>query len=486
MGSAFKKEPLVAGAVDEARAAEPPKLAERSRQPDPEKTVNFRESPIPVTAEPGCAEHVQKALDCPKFKMWYQRAEKDKHFEVETIHFQSIDMFGPKVGFLKFKLTVKAGGKGLEDKGKLNEVCQDLWVTMKPESVDASDTKELVLKQVPNNRTYKGLEYENQGIWKKPFFFVQMADTQFGMLGGGRRGLEEEEAMCNVAVDHINRLKPAFAIVCGDMTNSYPENSSTPLYLQHAEKDAFKRVFSRVDESIPLLCVCGNHDIGDRPNSKTLNIYKKRWGDDYYSFWFGGVKFLVINTQVYKALEKEPYAEDLLRMRKAQDEWLEKELKATEEENPAHLVILSHIPPYIEAPDEEDGYFNLKSTTRQELVTKCKAKGASKWLCGHYHRNSCACDADGKFEVVVTGAVGCNFKTRPGSNRKARLGLAGEGQMFFTPEMSGFRIVKIRQDSIDHQFYCLSDMPANVDASAPRWEESSDSVSNKVLRKWRM
>merc|ERR1719265_657397 len=54
-----------------------------------------------------------------------------------------------------------------------------------------SDTKELVLKQVPNNRTYKGLEYENHGIWKKPFFFVQMADTQFGMLGGGTRGLGE-------------------------------------------------------------------------------------------------------------------------------------------------------------------------------------------------------------------------------------------------------------------------------------------------------
>jgi len=341
----------------------------------------------------------------------------------------------------------------------------------------ATGTKELLLKQVPENRTYKGLEYENEGTWKKPFFFVQMADTQFGMLGGEIRGLEAEEAMCNVAVEHINRLKPAFAIVCGDMTNAYPENSSTPLYLQHAEKDAFKRVFSRVDESIPLLCVCGNHDIGDRPNSKTLNIYMKRWGDDYYSFWCGGVKFLVINTQVYKALERDPHAEDLLRMRKAQDAWLEKELEKTDAEKPAHLVILSHIPPYIEAPDEEDGYFNLKSTSRDELVTKCKAKGASKWFCGHYHRNSCACDADGKFEVVVTGAVGCNFKTTPQydtqklSDRKARLDLDGEGQMFCTPEMSGFRVVKIKQDSMDHRFYCLSDMPANVDASAPRWEE---------------
>merc|ERR1712224_47062 len=52
---------------------------------------------------------------------------------------------------------------------------------------------------------------------------------------------------------------------------------------------------------------------------------------------------------VYKALERDPHAEDLLRMRKAQDAWLEKELEKTDAEKPAHLVILSHIPPYIEA-----------------------------------------------------------------------------------------------------------------------------------------
>jgi ADP-sugar diphosphatase len=88
-----------------------PELGMLALPPGP-KMVNFRESPIPVSAEPGCTEHVQKALDCQKFKMWLQRVENDKNFEVEKIHFQSIDMFGPKnVGFLKFKLTSKAGGK---------------------------------------------------------------------------------------------------------------------------------------------------------------------------------------------------------------------------------------------------------------------------------------------------------------------------------------------------------------------------------------
>merc|ERR1711904_215987 len=83
---------------------------------------------------------------------------------------------------------------------------QKTKATVELEEAEAwlKSNEELGLKQGPKNRTYKGLEYENQGTWKKPFFFVQMADTQFGMLGGGRRGLEEEEAMCNLAVEHIN------------------------------------------------------------------------------------------------------------------------------------------------------------------------------------------------------------------------------------------------------------------------------------------
>jgi len=370
--------------------------------------------------------------------------------------------------------------------------CADVWsmLATDDDSTDEEAIKDTAaLRTVPKNRTYEGLEYKNQGKWKEPFFFVQMADTQFGMAGGGRSGLEAEEAMANVAVEHINRLKPAFAIVCGDMTNQHPTNNSQSSKMQQeAEVATFKRVFSKVAESIPLLCVCGNHDIGDRPNSKTLDIYNSRWGDDYYSFYCGGVKFLVINTQVYKALDTVGNlmgkGEDLIRMRKAQDEWLEKELEKTETENPAHLVILSHIPPYIEAADEEDGYFNLKSTTRRELVGKCKAKGASKWFCGHYHRNSCAADADGKFEVVVTAAVGCNITTTPGVDRRGRVGFAGEGKFHFTPDVSGFRIVKVTKDAINHRFYPFSKMLTTVDPSAAEWEKASHSVSKDMLQKY--
>jgi len=58
------------------------------------------------------------------------------------------------------------------------------------------------------------------------------------------------------------------------------------------------------------------------------------------------------------------------------------------------------------------------------------------------------------------------------------------GQMLFAPDVSGFRIVKVGKDNIDHHFYSLSGMPANVDASAPEWEMPNQKESTAVLKKF--
>ena len=48
------------------------------------------------------------------------------------------------------------------------------------------------------------------------------------------------------------------------------------------------------------VCVCGNHDVGNRPTKDTIENYKNTFGDDYFSFWFGGVHFMVLNSQLYE------------------------------------------------------------------------------------------------------------------------------------------------------------------------------------------
>ena len=58
-------------------------------------------------------------------------------------------------------------------------------------------------------------------------------------------------------------------------------------------------MYKDLDPEIPLVCVCGNHDVGEEPTKETIEGYAKSFGDDYFSFWHGGVKFMVINSQYF-------------------------------------------------------------------------------------------------------------------------------------------------------------------------------------------
>jgi len=158
-----------------------------------------------------------------------------------------------------------------------------------------------------SNRSFLGLGEEEEQ-WQKPFFFAQLADTQLGFMESNptngkwlnpNSSWEKELQLCQEAVDTINRLKPRFVIVCGDLVHHMPElYPNTDPNIRTSEVAAFKNVFKGVHESIPLLCVCGNHDVGDKPNEDTIQRYKNDFGDDYYSFWVGGVFGVVLNSSI--------------------------------------------------------------------------------------------------------------------------------------------------------------------------------------------
>ena len=71
-----------------------------------------------------------------------------------------------------------------------------------------------------------------------------------------------------------------------------------------------------------IVCVCGNHDVGNRPTKDTIANYKSTFGDDYFSFWHNGVHFIVLNSQLYEdcSLTKD--------LAEAQDNWLGKPFKS--------------------------------------------------------------------------------------------------------------------------------------------------------------
>jgi len=91
-------------------------------------------------------------------------------------------------------------------------------------------------------------------------FFIQLADPQFGAFTQDK-DFVQETANYEFAVANINRIKPAFVIVCGDLINKTGDPVQTAEY---------HRVTAMIDKSIPVYAVPGNHDVGNTPTAETL------------------------------------------------------------------------------------------------------------------------------------------------------------------------------------------------------------------------
>ena len=238
---------------------------------------------------------------------------------------------------------------------------------------------------------------------------------------------EREIELCRQSVTILNamRPRPAFFIVCGDLVDAMPD--LWPDIRKEQEKDLLK-VYSELDDEIPMVCVCGNHDVGNRPTKDTIASYRTTFGDDYFSFWQGGVHFLVLNSQLYEdcSLTADLAAE--------QDKWLEEELA----KGATHKIIFQHIPWFLESPDEPKQYFNIENDLRKKMLNKFKQEKVGKIFCGHYHRNAGGWDED--LELVVTSAIGCQIGKDP----------------------HGMRIVKVSKSGLEHAYHSLFDCPVQI------------------------
>ena len=143
----------------------------------------------------------------------------------------------------------------------------------------------------PHERFFPGLTEEQHGTWKGSFYFILAADPQLGLIDGWN-GVPPEEVtwdkeieLTNKAIDCINRLipRPKFVAICGDLVDAAPGTEKHRLQI----KDLVK-CLDRLENDIPLVCLPGNHDIGNAPTQETIQEYTETFGDDYYSFIFGG------------------------------------------------------------------------------------------------------------------------------------------------------------------------------------------------------
>jgi predicted MPP superfamily phosphohydrolase len=96
----------------------------------------------------------------------------------------------------------------------------------------------------------------------EPFFFIQLSDPQLGMFTDNTNFVQET-ANYEFAVATVNRLKPAFVVVTGDLVNRPGDRDQIAEYL---------RITAKVDRAIPVHNVAGNHDVGNVPTPDAANI----------------------------------------------------------------------------------------------------------------------------------------------------------------------------------------------------------------------
>ncbi|MDZ4802596.1 MAG: metallophosphoesterase [Bryobacteraceae bacterium] len=249
--------------------------------------------------------------------------------------------------------------------------------------------------------------------------FLQMSDTQFGMYAKDAE-FSQETANFEFAVASANRLKPRFAIVCGDLVNKAGDSAQIAEYL---------RISAKLDKGVRLYHVAGNHDVGNEPTPESLAAWRDKFGRDYYSFREGAVYGIVLNSSLIHSPGKAQAEYE------KQDDWLRAELMKARASGAPHVVVFQHHPWFLERGDEADQYFNIPLVRRRPLIELFRDAGVRWLFSGHYHRN--AVGRDGEIEAVTTGPVG--------------MPLGGA--------RSGFRIVRVDGAALRHEFVEFGALP---------------------------
>jgi hypothetical protein len=310
----------------------------------------------------------------------------------------------------------------------------------------------------PNNKSKPDVVPQPQ----PSHIFVVCADTQFGMTNQNETW-EAEKAYSVAAVQTINNLepRPLFCCICGDLvdmtanmyagqakpksSNNSRDNSNSNFTnsgekdpvsgsdrdsdcyttqecddIQEAQNKDFVKIWDTLHPDIALVCLCGNHDVGNRPDRTSIDRFMAEFGDDYLAFWAQNTYNIVLNTSLFNDPTAAPdlYQQQLV--------WLEARLVYATNHKASHIFLFGHHPWFLYQDDETaedmtggtpyldssvpDSYFHIPIAYRRRVMELFRQHKVSAAFSGHFHQNLVSKSSFG-MEMIITSSLSMVFES---------------------------------------------------------------------------
>ena len=175
---------------------------------------------------------------------------------------------------------------------------------------------------------------------------------------------------------------------------------------------------------------------------------------------------MAINSQYYHIACRN---DEAAAMREAQERWMEEQFEAARWSGAKHVVLLSHVTPFMGQEEEPQGHFNWEVKPRQRVLALAARAGVRLWLCGHYHGNCVARSRSG-IEIVTTSSCGgvINWAREPPEIATNEVfdfrACVGSPPVVCDAFHSGMRVVRVEDGQIRHQWLELASVPKTLDA----------------------
>ena len=135
------------------------------------------------------------------------------------------------------------------------------------------------------------------------------------------------------------------------------------------------------DLGVPVLCVPGNHDVGD-PGHPTQPVdeariaaWRRHLGPDWWSLDLEGWRLIGLDAMLFGSC---------LAREAEQAQWLDAQMQSRGERSLAWFL---HRPLFLDLPDEGDsGYWAIKPAVRAPLLARLQAQDVTLVASGHLHQ----------------------------------------------------------------------------------------------------